>query len=144
LHVHHELMIDAAPAEVWSVLVDTASWAAWNPTLTRPDGALVEGREVPMRLMLGPVPIPMRQQVREVDPPHKLRWTSINGREGWMDVDRVFELHPTQDGRTRLVQHETATGPLTPILMPLMRRSIRRGYARLAEALRRRVEEARP
>lgn len=128
----------ASPQDVWDALTDVRDWGRWNPTLRRANGPLVVGTTVRMQLRLGPVWVPMRQEVEVVDAPRRLAWRSINGVRGFMDVDREFRLDPV-DGGTRLTQQETATGPGAPVLMPLLHDLIRDGYAALAEALATRV-----
>lgn len=141
MRLYHEREIAAAPQDVWDVLVDVRAWGDWNPTLTAANGPLVVGTTVRMRLRMGPVTVPMRQQIRAVDPPHHLAWRSINGVPGFMDVDREFLLDEVEGG-TRLIQREAASGPGTPLLMPLLRDRILAGYEELADALADHVEHS--
>lgn len=139
--LRHEVAI-AAPAErVWEALVDVGSWPQWNPTLRDADGPLEVGRWVRMDLQLGPVRIPVRQHVQLVDAPHRLAWRTRNVADGFMDVDRTFEIEPLPGGGVVLRQGETARGPVGPVAMPLLRRWILAGYDDLARALKSRVED---
>ena len=134
------MVIDAPPDRVWAVLTDFASWDEWNPTLKRTSGPPVVGTEVRMTLRLGPMNVPMRQQIRVVDPPRSLVWRSkqfVPARA--LDVVRKFVLEPVDGGRTSLVQSETTTGFLAWVEVMLLGRSIIRGYNNLARALAARV-----
>jgi hypothetical protein len=142
--LHHETPIAAPPDVVWKALVDVASWPEWNPTLLSADAPLAPGRTVRMKLRLGRMRVPMRQQILTVEPPHQLVWRSINGMPGMMDVDRVFRVETQPDGSALLIQSETARGPLTPLLMPLLTRRIFDGYVALGDALRDRLEDGPP
>ena len=42
--VRAELMINAEPEQVWSVLTDAGSYEDWNPILVSVDGDFVEGQ----------------------------------------------------------------------------------------------------
>ncbi|MEL6733027.1 MAG: SRPBCC domain-containing protein [Bacteroidota bacterium] len=44
--VHHEIMVDASPEEVWSVLMDADRYEEWNPVMKLLDGDLKEGNQV--------------------------------------------------------------------------------------------------
>ncbi len=137
----HETVIRAAPEAVWEALVDVASWRAWNPTFLDPEGPLVPGTTVPMRLRMGPFRMPMQQDIRVVDPPRILAWRSTNLRRGVMDVDRMFAVEAGTGGDTILTQSETASGWAVPFGYPLLRRSILSGFAALGDGLRRHLEE---
>ena len=47
---HAEVIIDASPEEVWSVLTDPPDYAAWNPLLVPVSGEFSEGAEVEYRM----------------------------------------------------------------------------------------------
>ena len=138
--LRHETAIDATPEEVWRALVDVTAWPDWNPTLSYADGPLVEGKWVVMTLHLGRRRMKMHQHVSAVDPPHRLAWRSRNLFDKFMDVDRSFDLVPTPEGGTLLVQAEVAHGPVAPLAMLFLKGKILDGYVALGEALRRRLE----
>lgn len=142
LTLSHETTIAAPPDEVWRTLIDVARWPEWNPTLLRADGPLVPGRWVGMRLRLGPMTVPMRQHVLEVQEGRRLTWRSRNLADGVMDVDRTFEIVPLPTGATLLRQGETASGRAAALAFPLLRRWIHAGYDDLGQALKARLEGA--
>ena len=138
-----ETVIDAPPARVWEILADLPAWDTWNPTLfaVRPGfGALEPGKEIRMKLRLGRIVVPMRQQIRVVDPPHELRWRSKQLVPApALDVIRSFLLEPVEGGRTRLRQNETMTGFLAKPTSKLIGKLVVKGYDDLGRALARRV-----
>lgn len=136
--LRYEVIVDAPTARVWEVLVDVAAWPEWNPTLVRCDAPLVAGTDVTMRLQLGPLKLPMRQQILEVDPPRLLRWKTRQV-PGLFEVERTFELKPLAGDRTHLAQYETGATPLAGKVVPLLERPIEDGYVNLAAALAARV-----
>ncbi len=44
--VHHEIQINASPQKVWTVLMDTDSYDAWNPVMRLLEGEVKEGNKV--------------------------------------------------------------------------------------------------
>jgi hypothetical protein len=139
-----ETVIEAPPERVWGVLADFAQWDHWNPTLLHPNGPPVPGTEVRMKLQLGRVKVPMRQQIREVAPPHRLVWRSRQPVPQALDVERHFDIEPVDGQRSRLVQSEITTGWLAGIEVALLGGAIKRGYENMARALAERVEKTAP
>jgi hypothetical protein len=138
-----ETVIDAPPEEVWRHLVDMKGWNAWNPTLFDVQGGSAEpGQEIRMKLRLGRITVPMRQQIRAVDPPREFTWRSKQLVPApALDVVRSFRLEPLDGGRTRLVQTETMSGFLARPTAQLIGKLVVRGYEDLGRALAGRVGE---
>jgi hypothetical protein len=57
-------------------------------------------------------------------------------------VERIFQLQPLGDGRTRFAQSEVCTGLLAPVLFigGKLERDILNGYDAFAHAIKERVE----
>jgi len=108
--VQTETIIPASPDEVWSVLVDTQSYASWNPFIIDMQGAVVEGQ----RLTNTMEPTPGDQRVFKpkilmVRPSEELRWLGRAGVPGIFDGEHYFLLEPAGEG-TRLVHGESFSG----------------------------------
>lgn len=104
------IVIDAAPAEVWSVLSDLRRWPDWSPTrrILRLE-EMVPGAS--FRWRLGPVRITSTFAV--VEPGHELTWTGVVA--GYKAVDQqVLEALP--GGRTRVTIRESLAGPLVTMV----------------------------
>jgi hypothetical protein len=136
-----ETVIDAPPERVWKVLADFAGWDQWNPTLFRASGPPVAGTEVRMKLRLGRLTVPMRQQIREVDPPRKLVWRSRQAIPAALDVVRTFRIEPLDGERSLLAQSEVTTGWLARLEVFLFRKPILKGYEDIGRALAERVAQ---
>jgi FAD/FMN-containing dehydrogenase len=138
---YHVTTIAAAPEVVWETLVDVASWSDWNPTLRTSARQLAPGRTVWMWLTLGRLSVPLHQHIRRMEAGRLLTWRTTNGLPGLLDVDRVFQLTANGSGTT-LVQSETTSGLLAPVLAPRLTPAVEAGFAALGTALQRRVERA--
>lgn len=132
-----ETVVEAPPEQVWAVLTDLEGWDGWNPTLFAVRGGPARpGAEVRMKLRLGPFTVPMRQQIRTVDPPRELTWRSKQMvPASAFDVVRSFRLEPIDGGRTRLVQTETYSGFLAGVAFRLIGKPVLRGYEEIGRAL---------
>lgn len=72
LRMHADVVIKAAPAQVWSVLQDVGRWPEWNPCIssTNPPVALEDGVafEAKQRFMT------VRCECTSMDVDHRLAW----------------------------------------------------------------------
>lgn len=132
--------IGASPERVWQLLTDFDSFPAWNPFIRRAEGELLPGRRLRLLLLLGGRHVSLCPRLTVVDAPRELRWLARAPVPGLFDVERCFVIEPTGPRRCRLHQSEVATGLLSPVLLPLLRRSILAGYRALERALVDRVE----
>jgi hypothetical protein len=137
--MHHEISLDVqAPADVlWRVLTDVTSWPDWSPTID--ELVLLDGR-----LGLG-------SRVRIAQP--KLR-TVVYQVDGWRDgtlfswtattsgvrIRASHQVHPSTTG-SRLRLTLDMTGPMAPLLAPLVGARTRRYADTEAEVLRRSAEK---
>ena len=139
-HLHTEILIEADPATVWSMLTDLDQYAAWNPFLVEASGLVEPGQR--LRVTLSPPggrPITMRPRVTEVVPGRALEWWGHLGVRGIFDGRHRFEVHNSGTG-TRLVQRETFTGLLVPLLAKSLDGPTAAGFALMNDALRARAE----
>ncbi len=107
--------IDATPADVWNAL--TAGDMEWNPFLASIAGDLEEGSTIAVRFRRG---MTIRPVVTEVVEERSLEWLGSIGIRGIFDGRHRFEILET-DGGSRLIQSETFTGFLVPLLGRLLR-----------------------
>ena len=143
--------IDAALDEVWAVMLDTASYAEWNPFVVRAESAAPpqvgdpivlhvrwangRGTTSPERISVLEAPHDDGQGVR--------RATLAYVYEGWparlrlVRGTRFQRLSQEPDGPTRYDTVEEFSGPLVRLAGP---NRVEDGFRRHAQALRRRCE----
>lgn len=109
--------LDAAPVEVWDTL--TGDDMDWNPFLSSIHGDLEEGGRIAVRFRRG---MTIRPVVTEVVEGRILEWFGSIGVRGIFDGRHRFEIHEI-DGGSRLIQSETFTGILVPMVGRLLRRT---------------------
>jgi hypothetical protein len=150
-HPRAEVDIDAPLDRVWEVMLDTASYAEWNPFVVRADCAS------PPRVG-DPIVLHVRwdngrgatspERISVVDPPHDVdgtrRATLAYVFEGWpaklglVRGTRYQRLSQTGDGPTRYETVEEFSGPLVPLAGPAR---VESGFRRHAAALKLRCEQ---
>ncbi|AKF09303.1 SRPBCC domain-containing protein [Sandaracinus amylolyticus] len=137
--------IDAPPERVWSILVDLASYAEWNPFTPRIDASLRVGEPVVLHVAM--TPGKKRLVQREVctandASKHELGWGTTMLTPFVLHANRVQRLEPLPGGRTRYYTADAFEGLLVPLVMWLYRSDIQRGFDGVARALKERAERA--
>ena len=135
-----EVEISAPPQRVWDVLTDWPSFPSWNPFIRSATGTLAPGSRVRIQLRLGSRLITLRPVITLVEPPQALRWQARLPVPGIFDVERRFRIAPVARGGSRLLQSETPSGLLAPVLGRLLHDDIVTGYHALETALKARAE----
>jgi hypothetical protein len=133
--------LDATPERVWSVLIDTAAYGAWNPFITQLDGTLQVGTKIHVRIALpGRRPMTFHPVLTDVDASRKLAWLGRLFIPGLFDGAHSFTLEPLGDGRTRLVQSEEFSGVLVRFSGGVLDSTVA-GFNAMHEALRKRLTQ---
>jgi hypothetical protein len=105
--------IAAAPEQVWAVLADGGSWAAWDSGVAEVSGRIAAGEKVTIRSEVAPgraFPV----KVTAFEPPHRLEFTGGMPLGLFRGV-RTYTLEPGGAG-TRFQVSERFSGPLAPLV----------------------------
>lgn len=132
--------IDAPPERVWAVLTDTGRYPEWNPFVRRLDGTIAVGERIAVDLQLpGRKVQPMRPTVVAVEEGTSFAWLGRVGVPGVLDGRHRFQVEPTGDGRTRLVQSERLSGALVPMFRAMLTQATPAAFVAMNDALAARV-----
>jgi hypothetical protein len=133
--IEHTIDIQAPPARVWQLLIDTDRYQDWNPFIPRLSGRLAPGERLTLTVRPGRRTMTFRPSVLAVEEGRLLRWRGRLGLPGLFDGEHEFRLEPIPDGGTRFIQRETFTGLFVP-LMPGVLVDTATGFAAINTALR--------
>jgi hypothetical protein len=137
--VRTSVEIDAPPDAVWRVLVDFASYPAWNPFIRRIEGELRVGARLRATVQPpGHKPMTFRPMVRVADPSRELRWLGRVLLPGLFDGEHAFVLEPGGGG-CRVRHEETFRGFLVSAFAAMLDDTAK-GFEAVNAALKRRVE----
>ena len=137
--------IEAPVERVWEILTDFGRYGEWNPFTTRVDASLEVGASVELHVTLGPRRVKQMERIEAVEPPTLLAWGMTMGAAWLLTARRDQRLDILDDARCRYVTTDAFFGLLTPLVVLLYGRAIRRGFNAMAVALKRRAENlARP
>ncbi len=136
-HLRTEILIEASPATVWTILADTARYPEWNPFIRQVTGPLLPGARIRTVIQpLGKRAMTFRPTILRAEPGQELRWLGRLVLPGLFDGEHVFRLLP-EGQATRLVHEETFRGLLARFVDP---ESFRTSFEALNLALKRRAE----
>jgi hypothetical protein len=155
--VRTEITIHAAPAKVWSLLLDFPSYPLWNPFILRIRGIPELGAtlECCPRLPGNRRPMTFRPRITRLEPERTFAWTGHFLLPGLADGVHFFEILPLEESPTpdttgppwkrggiRLVHRQEYRGPLVPVFWAFFGRRTRQGFEQMNEALKDRAERA--
>ena len=134
--VHHELIVNAPPEEVWKVLTDTERYNEWNPVMELVEGEIKSGNKVVYRFTQdentqSEIPATVRQMEA-----NKLL-NQFGGMPFILTYDHTYMLE-AQDDKTRVTIHEDYRGIGVNFWNPT---PVEEAYGRLNHALKNRVEQ---
>ncbi len=106
--VRAEIMINATPDEVWSVITDPSAYGEWNPIFVEYEGEFAEGKTLELQMKMGDGdPTPVQVEVKDLVPDEWLH--QGGGYPLILTYDHNWFLEPVPEG-TRVTQYEYYTG----------------------------------
>jgi hypothetical protein len=136
-----DIVIDAEPEVVWSILTDFTAYPDWNPFIRRISGELKAGSR--LEVELGPPgrrAMTIRPTVREVQPGRGLRWLGQLGRPGIFDGEHSFQIEPLGSQQVRFLHSERFSGVLASLVMSFIGKLTKQGFEAMNQALKERAE----
>ena len=126
---------------MWEVLADFDTYPQWNPLLRDMQGTLTAGSRLRVsirlawwfRMVIHPV-------VTHAEAPLSLRWKGSLIIPGMFEGVHTFEIEDVGNDRVKLVQSETFSGLLVPIILVLILGLMRRGFEAMNVAVKKIAE----
>lgn len=139
--IRTEIEIDAAPADVWTVLTAFDAFPEWNPFVRSIQGDLVEGETLEVDLVTpSGRGMTMRPTVTSVADGRSFAWLGHVVVPGVFDGHHHFEIEPRPEGRCALVHREAFGGVLAGLVLRFIAADTKAGFLAMNEALQERVE----
>lgn len=135
VHASAAVAIDAAPAQVWAVLLDAARWNEWYDEIRNvaADGPLAAGSA--FSFSAGPVRIEA-----VVDEMHEAARLRFHGKARGSTADYLFTLAANDAGGTDVWVEQTMKGMTAKAMRPMLQKVIGTSLPQWLDALRRRSE----
>jgi hypothetical protein len=134
--LHTELDIDAAPEQVWKVLIDRQAYPEWNPFIVSSTGELsVDGTITNVLRDTEGGELKFAPTLLAVVPNQELRWIGKVPPGAIFDGEHSFRLTALPGGRTRLVQEEKFTGAAVPFTRSKLTKTFKPQFDAMNRAL---------
>ena len=134
--------IEAPAQRVWDILLDVEKYGEWNPFTPRVDTNFEVGSPVVLHVNMGPVKLKQPELIQAVEPPRLLAWGMTMGAHFLLFTRREQRLQALSETSCRYETSDSFSGLLTPLIMLLCGRLIRRGFNDVARALKVRSQAA--
>jgi len=135
--VHHEIIIQANPDEIWNVLTNMEAYPEWNPTMELLEGSIDEGTKVRYKFTQD------ENTSSEIDATvYKALTNELLNQKGGIPLVLTFNhkylLKQTENNTTKVIIHEDYRGIGVNFWDP---QPVEEAYKRLNLALKERVEK---
>lgn len=138
--IYTDIIIDAGPEQVWSVLTDTASYKKWAAFMVDVQGEIKDGEKITAVFQLNPA----KENKNTID--HTISVTE--GKEfywaekgpGGICDDHHFKVEPLSNGKTRFVQSDEIQKGITWLAGGYLSKVYAKGYQAFNRNLKAEVE----
>lgn len=136
-----EVIINATPNKVWSVLLDTAAYPSWNPFIKKVLGGIYLGNKIKVTIMPGAnKPMIFSPRITSLIANCEFKWQGSLLVPGLFDGEHFFELSSVANNATRLVHYEKFSGLLCKMVMIRFAKDTKVGFQAMNLALKNLVE----
>lgn len=136
-----EIEINAAPAQVWQILMDFANYPQWNPFIKSIVGEPRAGNKIEAFLQPpGGGGMKFKPEVLINNPPHEFRWRGKFLISGLFDGEHYFQINQIEEKRVRFVQGEIFTGIWVGLVWHFIGENTEKGFRAMNAALKQKAE----
>jgi hypothetical protein len=137
-----EILINATPTKVWSILVNFENYPNWNPFIKSIKGNLKVGNKIMARIEPPEANgMTFKPTILTLETNKELKWLGHLLFPGLFDGEHKFELIDNADGTTTFIQSEKFNGILVPLFKKLLDNNSKRGFEEMNEALKKECEQ---
>ncbi len=139
--IYTDIIIDATPEQVWSVLTDTTSYKNWAAFLIDIQGEIKDGRKITAVFQTNP----KKKKLTTIE--HTI--SVVNGKEfywaekgpGGIRDNHHFKVESTGDGKTRFIQSDEIMKGITWLAGGNLSKMYAEGYRAFNRNLKVEVEQ---
>jgi hypothetical protein len=136
-----QIIIQASPEKVWSILTDFKNYPEWNPFIRSIDGNTLAGSKI--HVFIAPPEkkgMALRPKILVFHKQREFRWKGKLWTGGLFDGEHLFELIDNGNGSTTFIQSEKFSGVLIPLFAKMIDVNTLNGFNLMNEKLKERVE----
>jgi hypothetical protein len=138
-----EVIIHAAPEEVWGILTDLDKHSEWNPLIYRAKGNIVLGGRVRLSAKSGSNDMNYDCLVVKVEVNREFEWKWHIVLPFLFRGEHTFTIEPVDEKSIRFINVEIFKGVLVPLFTKVLATDSKDSMVAMDKALKYRVEQAR-
>ncbi len=136
-----EIIINAEPEQVWTVLMDFKSYPDWNPFIKSISGGKTIGSTLIVKMSPPDVKeMTLKPILLKLEENKELRWKGKLIVKGIFDGEHYFILSKQCDGKTKFIQGEKFSGILVSLTGKIIKKT-KMGFELMNQALKRECEK---
>jgi len=140
--IQTEIIINASPEKVWTILTDFSNYPNWNPFITSIKGPAIVGKKIIARIEPPEANgMTFKPKVLVFKTNEEFRWIGHLLIPGLFDGEHRFELIDNGNGTTTFRQSETFHGILIPLFKKMLDVNTVNGFNLMNEKLKARAEQ---
>ena len=137
-----EILINATPVKVWSILTTFDNYPNWNPFIKSIKGDVKVGNEIIARLVPPKAKgMTFKPKVLVFDANKEFRWIGHLLFPGLFDGEHKFELIDNGNGTTTFRQSEKFKGILVPLFKKMLDNNTINGFNEMNKKLKELAEQ---
>jgi len=140
LKLEHRIGVRAPAGVVWDILSDLPAWSEWNPVYRKASGVIRYGERLALTETLpGGQPRDLTVPILDWAPNEALH-LRVSRLGGLLTSVRYLEIEALSETGCVFSNGDLFLGLVGPLVARRMRRTLRRSYALIGEAMRDRAE----
>lgn len=141
VEIKTEILINATPEKVWSILTDFKKYPEWNPFIKYIKGEVKVGNTIEVRIEPpGAKGMSFKPEVLLFENLKQIKWLGHLLFPGLFDGEHKFELVHGTDGTTTFIQSEIFKGILVPLFKKQLENNTKQGFVEMNKQLKERAE----
>ena len=137
--VRTEIIINASPERVWSILIDFPRYPEWNPFVREVKGKIAVGEK--LKVYVKPENsrgMRFNATITKINPNKEFRWVGRLLFPGILDGEHIFIIQPMGRNKIKFMHSERFTGLLS--VLGGLNKLTQSGLSDMNHALKRRCE----
>lgn len=132
-----EILINASPSRVWSVLTNFQNYPQWNPFIKSITGQVGVGNKITARIEPPDASgMTFKPKVLTFETNKEFKWLGHLWIPGLFDGEHKFELIDNQNGTTTFIQSEKFNGILVPLFGKMLDVNTMNGFRLMNQKLK--------
>lgn len=137
-----EIKINASAEKVWNTLMNHKDYPNWNPFIIQISGSAVVGENMSVLMKNGnKKPMAFTPVVLANKKNEEFRWKGKVFVNGIFDGEHYFILENLGVNKTRFIHGENFSGILSGVLLKMIGKDTKKGFAAMNLALKQQVEK---